>query len=146
MQKGKQKKYVLERNLREVCRQGLANANSRLLQDVAEQLWYSDEVPKLTLVQPSFRRDAGYLVDKLSRFNVLGKARKLALIGAVRPFMQQQSQPVNKACRDPLALEWGASTDLTRRMKELMPLQTRHYARERQQQATETRVSEQTTT
>lgn len=109
--------------------QGFTRADSGLLREVAERLWYSHSVPDLTKVPSRLRADAGYLVDRLARFNVLSKEQKLLVMTALSPF--KPIQPVASACKDPLAVTWGASMDLTTRLPELMPYQTRQYASDR---------------
>jgi hypothetical protein len=119
-------RFDLEAALGEVASQGLARAHFGLLRNVAEHLWYQHDVPDLNKVAPQWRRDAGYLVDRLVRFNVLSKDRKLRVLTALSPFRPHCS-PVS-TCKDPLAVKWGASSDLTGRLGELMPYQTRQYA------------------
>lgn len=116
----------------EVARQGLTHVSSELLKQVAEGLWYEKWVPDLSLVPKPYRRDAGYLVDRLLRFNVLTKEQKLTVLSALEPYKPHESQTATK-CKDPLALQWGARDDLTSRFPELMPLQTRQYAQDKAQ-------------
>ncbi len=124
------REMALERMLGDVARQGFARVDPKLLRVVAERLWYTGEVPNLAKVRAALRPDAGYLVDRLARFNVLPKERKLRLLSAIRPF--QPASPAHNAAaagrKDPLAVAWGASMDLTSRLGELMPYQTRQYA------------------
>jgi len=131
--KGLARGAALERMLGDVVRQSFARVDPELLREVAERLWYAGEVPNLADVPAHLRPDAGYLVDRLARFNVLPKERKLRLLSAIRQF--QPSSPTPKAeaagCKDPLAVAWGASMDLTSRLGELMPYQTRQYALDR---------------
>lgn len=118
-----------ENVLGQLVGRGFARADAGLLREVAERLWYDHTVPDLSKVPSSLRADAGYLVDRLSRFNVLSRSQKLAVLSALSPF--KPAQPKASACKDPLALAWGASSDLTARLAELMPYQTRQYARDR---------------
>ena len=116
-----------------MARSGFAHVEPELLREVAERLWYEREVPNLAEVPAKLRPDAGYLVDKLARFNVLPKERKLRLLAAVRKYQPSSPAPrVDVAGRkDPLAVAWGASMNLTSRLGELMPYQTRQYAADR---------------
>lgn len=127
------RRMALERMLGDVARQGFARVEPELLREVAERLWYEGEVPDLAEVPAKLRPDAGYLVDRLARFNVLPKERKLRLLAAVRQY--QPSYPAHRTelavRKDPLAVAWGASMDLTSRLGELMPYQTRQYAADR---------------
>lgn len=121
---------TLEAMLGAIAHQGLAHADQTLLCQVAERLWYSHDVPNLAVLSSALRPDAGYLVDRLARYSVLSKSRKLRLITVVQPYKgtcDGQDRWIT-TCKDPLAREWGASSDLTCRMAELLPLQTRQYA------------------
>lgn len=124
------RRMALERMLGDVARQGFARVDPKLLREVAERLWYAGEVPNLAEVPAQLRPDAGYLVDRLARFNVLPKEQKLRLLSAVRQYQPPPSTPKAEVAdrKDPLAVAWGASMDLTSRLGELMPYQTRQYA------------------
>lgn len=116
-----------EAMLAELARQGVARVSPMVLKQVAEGLWYEKKVPDLNRVPARYRRDAGYVVDRLLRFNVLSKEQKLVVLRALEPFKPKDAKS-SRACRDPLAQAWGAQADLTSRFPELMPLQTRQYA------------------
>lgn len=118
---------TFEDMLSAVAQQGLPAADPRILRAIAEQLWYEDAIPDLSKVEVPLRNDAGYLIDILVRFKVLPKAQKLAVIAALEPFKPAQPT-IHPACKDPRALAWGAHADLTRRLPELLPYQTRQYA------------------
>ncbi|WP_407277589.1 hypothetical protein U5817_13055 [Aromatoleum evansii] len=124
------RRMALERMLGDVARQGVAHVAPELLREVAERLWYAGEVPNLAKVPANLRPDAGYLVDRLARFNVLPKERKLQVLSAVRQYQPASPTPAADVTgrKDPLAVAWGASMDLTSRLGELMPYQTRQYA------------------
>lgn len=121
-----------EAMLVEVARQCLAHVSSEVLQQVAEGLWYQQWVPDLSQVPDKYRMDAGYVVDRLLRFNVLTKEQKLTVLSALEPYKPRESKAATN-CKDPLALSWGARADLTSRFPELMPLQTRQYAQDKAQ-------------
>ena len=124
------RRMALERMLGDVARQGFARVDPELLREVAERLWYVGEVPNLAEVPAKLRPDAGYLVDRLARFNVLPKEQKLRLLSAVRQYQPPPPAPGAAVAgrKDPLAVAWGASMDLTSRLGELMQYQTRQYA------------------
>lgn len=113
-----------------LVRTGLAHADAGLLRDVAEALWYEGKIPELSLVPEELRATAGYVADRLVRFNVVPKAQKSLVLLALAPF-----KPEAASCclhhRDPLAVQWAAREDLTERLPELMPYQTRQYALDR---------------
>lgn len=124
----------LERLLAEVVVQGFANADHTLLRETAERLWYTCEVPDLALLPASHRAEAGYLVDRLARFNLLTKSRKLQILAALRPYRPGAAKSETHL-KDPLAAAWGSSMDLTSRLGELMPYQTRQYAADKAKSA-----------
>lgn len=117
---------LLERMNKIAC-VGLGYADPEDVVYIAKNVWYYDFMPDLSAVSGPYRNDVGYLFDRLARFNVLTKERKLALIDAVAPYKPARPMP-SEECRDPSAIEWGASYDLKAFMGDLMPFQTRHYA------------------
>lgn len=118
----------LDGTLVELGRQGLAQADSELVVQIAKVLWYSTEIPNLAEMPAAHRNDVGYVIDRLARFNVVPKERKLRLLAAIEPFKGNASQSAPTLGKDPLAVAWGASADMSRFMPDLIPLQTRHYA------------------
>ena len=114
--------------LSDLSRQGLAGADKHLVVEVAKAVWYSANVPNLGNMPAQLRADAGYIVDRLARFNVLPKWRKLQLLAALEPYKRLSPPSTGSSCRDPLAIAWGASADLTVFMPDLLPYQTRHFA------------------
>ena len=121
---------TFEKMLGDVVCQGLLRAESGLLRQVAERLWYGRSVPDLSKVPEPYRRDAGYLVDRLARFNVVKAARKEKVLAALLPY-KPESAGQGPFYRDVLAQAWGASWELTPRLAELLPYQTREYAEAR---------------
>ncbi|MFZ2267970.1 MAG: hypothetical protein WAV95_10390 [Azonexus sp.] len=91
---------------------GLAKVNTSVLGRIANELWYSGHVPDLGLVPPELRGDAGYLIERLTRFNILDQEREAEILVALAPWQDQIEQESAPHCRDPLAHEWGASADL----------------------------------
>ncbi len=118
---------ALEHMLIDIGRRGLAHADRVLVVEVAMCIWYSDLVPDLRVVPPELHGDVGYLLDRLARFNVLTKQRKLQLLAALTPYKVQRRPAATSSCQDHLAVEWGASADLTPLYPALLPYQTRHF-------------------
>ena len=75
---------LLERMNKIAC-VGLGYADPEDVVYIAKNVWYYDFMPDLSAVSGPYRNDVGYLFDRLARFNVLTKERKLALIYAVAP-------------------------------------------------------------
>lgn len=113
--------------LSELARQGIAQVSCDVLQKVAEGLWYEKWVPDLSRISEQSRMDAGYVLDRLLRFNVLTKEQKLTVLSALEPYKPKEPNGSPTSCKDPLAQLWGARADLNSRFSDLMHLQTRHY-------------------
>jgi len=111
-----------------LCSDGLARMDPALLLRVALTVWYTSLIPDLGKVPAADRADIGYLLDRLSRFNIMSKQRKLDLLGSLAPYKPISPPATMSACKDVLAIEWGASADMMPFVEELLPYQTRHYA------------------
>lgn len=102
------------------------------LKTVALAMWYEDFVPDSSNFSGNDSQVAGYVVDKLMRFNCVPKETKLKLGEFVRQQKNFVQAPVNEMRelrgRDKLALSWGLGSDLKHYVKDLLPFQTRHYA------------------
>lgn len=98
-----------------IAYRGLAHVDAGTLRDVANYLWHSRHVPDLSRVPVQLRADAGYLIERLTRFNVLDAARETEILAALAPWQDECNQESAPSCRDPLAQEWGASSDLSSR-------------------------------
>ncbi len=115
--------------------EGLSRAENGVLLQVAEGLWFESWVPDLSQLPEDLRHDAGYVLDRLARFNVVEKEQKQRVLFAIGPYKPNSSE-LSARHKDRLANEWGASEELTPRIPELMPYQTRQYGRERLRAAT----------
>ncbi|HOI51303.1 MAG TPA: hypothetical protein PLN02_02930 [Azonexus sp.] len=128
------RKSEFEKLLGRVVSQGVARADSGLLREVAEKLWYGRSVPNLSKFPEPERREAGYLLDRLARVNVMAVARKQKVLAALTPY-KPSTPDLQVGHRDVLAVTWGAREELTPRMAELLPYQTRTYEAERKAHA-----------
>lgn len=111
-----------------LCNDGLARMDPALLLRVALTVWYTSLIPDLGKVSEANRADIGYLLDRLSRFNIMSKQCKLDLLGSLEPYRPASPPITDSQCKDVRAIEWGASADLMPFVEELLPYQTRHYA------------------
>lgn len=128
--------------LKGVTRHGLRQASTDQLAQLAKQLWYGQEdllpvlnstVAKSRVTQ---RKRALYLVDRLRRFPCVPSEKALKLKAFVSDWASVK--PTNHSRKagqlyashqlDKLAFEWGLSEDVSPQMKDLLLLQTRHYA------------------
>lgn len=110
--------------------EGLSRAENGVLLQVAEGLWFESWVPDLSQLPEDLRPDAGYVLDRLARFNVVEKEQKQRVISAIGSYKPNFSELLVRH-KDKLANEWGASEELTLRLPELMPYQTRQYRKDR---------------
>lgn len=99
----------------QIAGRGLANADRAALREIADRLWHSRHVPDLRQVPPELRADSGYLIERLTRFNILDQARETEILSALAPWQDESESESPSSCRDPLAREWGASSDLSSR-------------------------------
>lgn len=127
----------LQRRLTRLAQQGLRLASRDDVVLLADAIWYGGFTPQLKGLSEKAVREAGYVVERLARFNVLPKARKEELRAAVRPY-RPSFKTGNLPGQDVLASIWGASADLSRFFEDLLPLQTRQYARERHERSSVT--------
>ncbi|MDF0749897.1 hypothetical protein NLU14_06605 [Marinobacter sp. 71-i] len=95
----------------------------------ALEVWHQGYVPTLSGLPLEERRLAGYLVDRLSRFNCLSAAQKKELQAVASEAKANLPERVSRERVDGLARSWGLDYDLRPFMKALLPFQTRHYKR-----------------
>lgn len=98
---------------------------------VALGLWYENFTPDFTqLPQNNLQSQcrAGYLIDRLLRYNCVSDERKQALFANLTALKAQLKPTANDNPQvEPLAKHWGLDQDLKRLAKALLPYQTRHY-------------------
>ncbi len=115
------KREEFERALAVLCSDGLAWMDTDLLIRVAVTVWYSSHIPNLGKVPEPCRADIGYLLDRLSRFNIMSKERKLELLASLEPYRPASPPATESQCKDVRAIEWGACADLMPFVEELLP-------------------------
>ena len=106
---------TFEEQVTQIADRGLVNADCAALRLVADRLCRSRHIPDLRQVPPELRADAGYLIERLTRFNTLDQAREIEILSALAPWQDESEQQSPPGCRDPLAREWGASSALSSR-------------------------------
>ena len=112
----------------ELAQHGIRRMDRQLLAEVAVAVWYSSVQPDLSQIPPLLRSDVGYVLERLARFNILTKQRKLKLLASLEPYRRLRQPAADSHFQDPLAVAWGASADMTPFMQDILPYQTRHYA------------------
>ena len=105
-----------------------SSASVEDVKTVALAMWHENFVPNVDHLPESSAKAAGYVVDKLMRFNCVPQERKsnlrdvLTRLKAISPV-----SPVSVRGCDKLAQNWGLATDLKAQVRELLEYQTRHY-------------------
>lgn len=97
---------------------------------VALAMWYDNFVPQVGNLSANDAKTAGYVVDKLMRFNCVPQDTKEKLMEFVqqqKSSLQTLSDSLQGSSKDKLAVSWGLCSDLRQQVKDLLPLQTRHY-------------------
>ncbi|MFV8385367.1 hypothetical protein ACNO5E_14865 [Vibrio parahaemolyticus] len=95
---------------------------------VALAMWHENFVPKVTHLPETSAKAAGYVVDKLMRFNCVSPELKAKLRDVLTVLKGMFSfTPVKVKGCEKLAQSWGLATDLKQPVRELLEYQTRHY-------------------
>ncbi|MGQ4276459.1 hypothetical protein ACQ5ES_05375 [Pseudidiomarina sp. E22-M8] len=99
------------------------------LEKVAVALWYKGFVPKLDELDGVEAAQAGYVLDKLSRYNCLDTSNKVLLRAVLTELELKANKAPSRNSADMLANKWGASADLKKEFRTLLPLQRRNFSR-----------------
>lgn len=113
-----------------VAHKGLDRVTDQEVVNAALEVWHRGYVPTLSGLPLEERRLAGYLVDRLSRFNCLTPEHKKELQSVAVEAKTNLPLRLSRQRVDGLAKSWGLDYDLRPFMKSLLPFQTRHYKRE----------------
>lgn len=102
---------------------------SASLKSVALALWYQDFVPSVDSFDGEDLALAGYVLDKLTRYNCLDAEKKAYLRTNLLSALEQKigSYSSQSTSKDRLAKQWGTSVDLKKEFRGLMAYQKRHY-------------------
>ena len=113
----------------ELSKKGLSDAKPQVVVQTALELWHKSYLPSLTGLSVESKRVAGYLLDRLSRFNCLSAEQKAKLQEVAYSVRADVPHRESQLKVDSLAKQWGLDYDLRPFMKDLLPLQTRHFKR-----------------
>lgn len=99
------------------------------LKTVALALWYEDFVPEVKNLRDFEVPQAGYLLDKLTRYNCLDGNKKEMLRSKLLVELRVKKEHFFSESNSGNALlrEWGAKAELKREFKGLLHLQRRSY-------------------
>lgn len=113
----------------QVVSSSFSTLTSRELLDIALAIWYENYLPSISHLNSLQQRKAGYLIDRLMRYNCVDKSRKLELLKLVNTLKSNSYSPDNLVNTDaePLAVTWGLNEDISELMPDLLMYQTRHY-------------------
>ncbi len=121
----------LDQQFRKAVSSPLATLSAEDLKPIALAVWHEDYAPNLNNMELHELQKAGYVVDRLMRFNCVSNERKRELMGLVKNV--KQALPEESLCVsssqdvEPLARKWNLSEDISRAIQALLPYQTRHY-------------------
>jgi hypothetical protein len=123
----------LNQQFRKAVSSSLDTLSIEDLKPFALALWHEGYVPELDELNEVELQKAGYLIDRLMRYNCISKEHKLKLSKLVKSLKQKlstqletNSSLVNQGV-DPLARKWNLSEDVSSLISPLLEYQTRHY-------------------
>ena len=99
-------------------------------------IWYEEFTPDVSHIDFSQVSKAGYLIERLLRYNCVSPSRKLTLFNLVNNLRCQPNEtpkPPHDYDADsdniePLAISWGLNEDISHLMPSVLVYQTRHYS------------------
>ena len=102
---------------------------SESLKSVALALWYQGFVPSVDSFNGKDVALAGYVLDKLTRYNCLAAEKKAYLRTHLLSELEQKAAHffAESSSKDMLAKQWGTSVDLKKEFKGLLAYQKRHF-------------------
>lgn len=104
-----------------------ASENLKLL---ALAVWYRDFVPSVDSLNGQEVRMAGYVLDKLTRYNCLSSEKKSYLRTHLLSELERKKAALflgETNSKDMLAKQWGTPVDLKKEFRSLLPYQKRHF-------------------
>lgn len=127
----------LDRQFRNVVSSPLSSLSVEEFKPIVLGIWYEGYTPNLDQMKSDELRKAGYLVDRLMRFNCVCDDRKLELmelVEEVKYTLGQKTQVVSSKINvEPLARKWNLNEDISFIVQSLLEYQTRHYVHTPQQ-------------
>ncbi|WP_158969840.1 hypothetical protein [Paraglaciecola sp. L3A3] len=118
-------------NLQQVFEQLVLNPEhpkaSEWLKVVALAFWYENFVPSTDVFSGDNVAQAGFVLDKLSRYSCTPLSSKQQVRNFVLPALKLNSHSKSVNSSDALAMAWGVNSDLKYSFKSLLPYQRRSY-------------------
>lgn len=103
---------------------------SESLKLLALAVWYQDFVPSVDSFDGQEVGLAGYVLDKLTRYNCLSSEKKSYLRTHLLSELERKKAALflgESNSKDMLAKQWGTSVDLKKEFRSLLPYQKRHF-------------------
>ncbi len=99
------------------------------LKSVALAIWYDNFIPDVKSLKGIDAAQAGYVLDKLTRYNCIETTQKGLLRTQLLSELKQNkgSSVTQNNARDMLVQEWGARVELKKEFRGLMGYQRRSY-------------------
>ncbi|WCE31157.1 hypothetical protein [Vibrio sp. SCSIO 43137] len=105
-----------------------SNASFDDVKAVALAMWHEEFVPSVDGLSEQSARSAGYLVDKLMRYNCVNdEVKALLRIQVMKLKSTATVVPTEDRKCEKLARSWGLHQDLKLQVRQLLEYQTRHY-------------------
>lgn len=120
----------LEQQFRKILDSPLATLSLDDFKPIALGIWYENYTPNLDNLQPDQLQKAGYLIDRLMRFNCVSDTRSLLLFQLICdiPTTLFNTTPLPSNINvESLARKWNLNEDISHLIQPLLPFQTRHY-------------------
>lgn len=121
----------LNQQFNKFVRSPLSEISVEDFKPLALAIWYEGFTPNVYGLKSNELQKAGYLLDRLMRFNCVSDDRKLELmkiVSDVRLSLKQNlHSPLSLADVEPLAQKWNLDEDISLIIQQLLPFQTRHY-------------------
>ena len=127
---------IVMRNLQqifEILIKGQNEASSfEDLKTIAIAIWYEEFIPQIDELEGKEAAQAGFILDKLSRYNCISVANKMLIRDTLLPLLEQKKHGYcYKGNVDILAKKWGANFEMKKQFKSILPYQRRTYQHKR---------------
>lgn len=121
----------LNQQLRKIVTSPLSDISVEELKPIALGIWHEGYTPNLHGLNDEELQKAGYLLDRLMRFNCVPDNRKLELMAIVAEvklsLKNTLPSPPSSISVEPLAKKWNLTEDVSLLIQPLLKFQTRHY-------------------
>jgi hypothetical protein len=120
----------LEQQFKKILDSPLATLSLNDFKPIALGIWYENYTPNLDNLHPYQLQKAGYLIDRLMRFNCVSDTRSRILFQLISdiPTTLLNTTPLSLNMNvESLARKWNLNEDISHLIQPLLPFQSRHY-------------------